>query len=353
MPTSLHDLTPEELVTLAGDLGEPAFRGRQLARGLFARGVGSMAELTDLPAGLRDRLAEAPGFCGVEVAEHQADADGTHKYLLSLSDGAKVEAVAIPRPGGKRTFCLSSQVGCRMACVFCATGRMGLLRNLEAGEIVAQVLFLRRHHPTTSNPNLVFMGMGEPLDNFDALSRALTILTHPDGVGLSARRITVSTSGLVEGIRRLQALERPFGLAVSLTTADPAEREALMPIAGRTPLEELLDVAAAYGRSNRRKVTLECALIAGQNDDEWHARHLLSLARRGPFKVNLIPLNPIEDFGGGRPDANAVSRFADILWQGGVVCTVRDSAGREIDGACGQLLHRQRRRDFTDPDEED
>jgi len=347
MPTSLHGLTPEELVALAGEMGEPAFRGRQLARGLYVRGASSLDELTDLPAALRERLGVSPGFCGVQVAEHQADADGTHKYLLGLADGARVEAVAIPRPGGKRTFCLSSQVGCRMACVFCATGRMGLLRQLEPGEIVGQVLFLRRQHPTATHPNLVFMGMGEPLAN------ALTILTHPDGVGLSARRITVSTSGLVEGIRRLRDLGRPFGLAVSLTTADPDERTALMPIAGRTPLEELLEEAAAYGRATHRKVTLECALIAGRNDRESHARHLLALARRGPFKVNLIPLNPIEDFGGGRPEASTVARFADVLWQGGVVCTVRDSAGRDIDGACGQLLHRQRRRDFGSSDDEE
>ena len=233
-----------------------------------------------------------------------------------------------------------------MACVFCATGRMGLIRHLTAGEIVAQVLELRRRHPSRANPNLVFMGMGEPLDNFDEVSRALMILTHPEGVGLSARRITVSTSGLVEGIERLRALDRPYGLAVSLTTGNEAARAELMPIAGRVSMDELLATAAAYGHATRRMVTLECALIAGENDGVEDAERLLRLARRGPFKVNVIPLNPIERYDGRRPGAATVNAFVDVLWQGGVVATVRDSAGREVEAACGQLLYRQRRRDL-------
>jgi len=336
---------------LAHELGLPGYRGRQLAHGLYALGASSLDEMTDLPRSLREQLASDPGFCSVQTVDHQNDQAGTHKYLLAFADGAKVEAVAIPRGEEQRTFCISSQVGCRMACVFCATGRMGLLRQLSPGEIVAQVLFLRRHHPTKGNPNIVFMGMGEPMDNFDALSQALAILTHPEAVGLSARRITVSTSGLVDGIRRLRELGRPYGLAVSLTTADEEERKELMPLAAKTSIDDLLQEAAAYGRLMNRKVTLECALIAGRNDHPAHARRLLGLARRGPFKVNLIPLNPIDAYGGSRPGTDAVSAFADILWQGGVVCTVRDSAGRDIGGACGQLLHRQRRRDFDVDDE--
>ena len=171
----------------------------------------------------------------------------------------------------------------------------------------------------------------------------MRILTDPRAVGLSARRITVSTSGLVEGIEALATLDRPIGLALSLTSPDPTARRALMPVAGRTDLEELLSVAAEYGRRFRRRVTLECAIIAGQNDDEDTTRGLLECARRGPFKVNLIPLNPIDAYGGGRPPIARVHAMAESLWREGIVCTVRDSQGREVGGACGQLVHRRRR----------
>ena len=341
---TLLDLSPDELQTLMQEWGQPSYRGQQIASGLYQRGVASVEELTDLPKALRHRLQEELGLVQLDESTATPSADGTTKYLFSLADGALVEAVAIARPDDQWTYCISSQVGCRMACVFCATGKMGLVRQLSAGEIVAQVLELRRRHSATQNPRLVFMGMGEPLDNFEALARALRILTHADAVGLSARRITVSTSGLVEGIQRLERLGRPYGLAVSLTTGDAADRRRLMPVAGQTSMDDLLAAAASYGRSTNRKVTLECALIAGQNDTLDHARRLLALARRGPFKVNLIPLNPIDDFGGDRPERAAVDAFASVLWQGGIVATVRDSAGREVQAACGQLVHRQRKK---------
>ena len=221
---------------------------------------------------------------------------------------------------------------------------MGIVRQLEAGEIVGQVLALRRLFPETTLPNLVFMGMGEPLDNVDELLAALDVLLDADALGLSARRVTVSTSGLVEGIERLAAWGRPVGLAVSLTTGDEDERRELMPVAGQIPLDELLRVAGDYGRRARRKVTLECAIIAGRNDSIDHARRLLDLARRGPFKVNLIPLNPIDDFAGARPDFSRLDAMVDVLWRGGVVATVRDSQGREVEAACGQLVRKQERR---------
>lgn len=341
---TLHDRRPSELEGLVEELGQPRYRGRQLARGLFVRGVDTLDELSDLPKSLRVELATRYGLTVLRPVEQQASGDGTTKYLLELGDQRRIEAVSIPRSDGQFTFCISSQVGCRMACVFCATGRMGLVRQLGPGEIVRQVLELRRRHPGRGNPNLVFMGMGEPLDNFEALAIALDILTDPRGLGLSARRITVSTSGLVPGIRRLQMLGRPYGLAVSLTSGDPDRRRRLMPLAGRTPIEELLEAAADYGRATRRKVTLECALIRGENDSLEDARQLLRWTQRGPFKVNLIPLNTIERYPGERPDETTVTAFADVLWQGGVIATVRDSAGREVGAACGQLLHRQRRR---------
>jgi len=346
MPSSLHDLTPEAIRRLMADWGEPSYRASQLAEGLYARGVTSLDEVTNLPKNLRGRLAGEFAFTQAAAASEKRDDDGTTKYLLAFADGAQVEAVYLPREGDRQTFCISSQVGCRLACVFCATGRMGLIRSLSPGEIVAQVLELRRRHPSKRNPNLVFMGMGEPLDNRAAVREALDILCDPDGVGLSARRITVSTAGLIEGIAEMTQWGRPYGLAVSLTTGIESERRELMPIAARAPMDELLRTAAEYGRHTKRKVTLECAIIAGKNDTLEHARQLLRLARRGPFKINLIPLNPIDRFDGQRPTRERLRPFVDLLWQGGIVTTVRDSQGRSVDAACGQLLRRQRRADL-------
>lgn len=346
---SLTGRTPAQLIELVERLGQPAYRGRQLARWIFERAIDDLDQATDLPRGLRSELGENWGLVRLTETERRISEDGTTKFLFELEDGARIESVAMPRPTGRTTYCLSSQVGCRMACTFCATGRMGIVRQLESAEIVGQVLALRRRFPETTHPNLVFMGMGEPMDNLDALLPALEILLDPDGLGLSARRITVSTVGLVDGIERLMKWGRPVGLAVSLTTADPEERAELMPVAGRVPIGRLLSVAADYGRRVRRKVTLECAIIAGRNDTEEHARRLLALARSGPFKVNLIPLNPITDFDGERPDRERIDRMADVLWQGGVVATVRDSQGREVDAACGQLVRRQARRQDRAP----
>ena len=341
---ALTGKSPAELTALVTGLGHPAYRGRQLAAWLYERGVESLESATDLPRALRDQLETGWGLVHMVPVQNQRSEDGTTKILFELEDGAHIEAVAMPRPTGRTTYCLSSQVGCRMACTFCATGRMGMVRQLETSEIVGQVLALRRLFPETTHPNLVFMGMGEPMDNLDAVLAALEILLDPAGLGLSARRVTVSTSGLVEGIERLRAWGRPVGLAVSLTTGDARERAELMPVAGRVPLAELLAIAADYGRAVRRKVTLECAIIAGRNDTEEHARRLVALARTGPFKVNLIPLNPIDEFEGERPSRDRLDRMADILWQASIVATVRDSQGREVDAACGQLVRRQPRR---------
>ncbi|HKK70531.1 MAG TPA: 23S rRNA (adenine(2503)-C(2))-methyltransferase RlmN [Candidatus Krumholzibacteria bacterium] len=341
---TLVGMSPRELQELAVAHGQPRYRGRQLAQWIYGRRIASLRDATNLPRALREELDAAYGLPRLEPVERSVSPDGTAKLLFELHDGARIESVAMPRPTGRTTYCLSSQVGCRMACVFCATGRMGIVRQLSPGEIVGQVLALQRLFPESTHPNLVFMGMGEPLDNLDALLPALEILMDPEAIGLSARRITVSTSGLVDGIRRLSDWGRPVGLAVSLTTGDPEERERLMPVAGRVPLDELLAVAADHGRRVKRKVTLECAIIAGRNDTVDEAERLLSLARTGPFKVNLIPLNPIHDFEGGRPDLSSIDAMADVLWRGGVVATVRDSQGREVDAACGQLVRRQERR---------
>jgi 23S rRNA (adenine2503-C2)-methyltransferase len=337
-------MLPAEIESLAAELGLPRYRSRQILHGLYQRRVSSIREMTDLPAAMRDGLEQEHGLPPFVVRDRSDDETGTAKYLFELEDGALIESVAMPRPNGRSTWCISSQVGCRMACTFCATGRMGMIRQLDTSEIVGQVLELWRRHEDATHPNLVFMGMGEPLDNLDALLPALEILTSPECLGLSARRITVSTSGLVDGIGALARHGSGVGLAVSLTTGDEAERRQLMPVAGQVPMDELLDAAANYGRRFRRKVTLECAIIAGVNDTPDHARRLLALARKGPFKVNLIPLNPIDAYEGGRPDLERLDRMVDVLWGNGVVTTVRDSLGRSVDAACGQLVKQQQRR---------
>jgi 23S rRNA (adenine2503-C2)-methyltransferase len=343
MTPCLHDLSPEELEDLLVVMGEPPYRGRQLAHGLYQRRVRSIEELSDLPLQLRMRLASEHGLTQLRQVGQSPAGDGTVKHLFELWDRQRIESVSIEMEKGRRTFCLSTQLGCRMACVFCATARMGLRRQLSPGEIVAQVLALGRMHPTSRQPNLVFMGMGEPLDNFDNLQSALRILSHRKGLDIGARHITISTSGPLEGMRRLQELERPYGLALSLTTASPAGRRRLMPVAGSEATQEIVALAAEHGRRTARRVTLECVLIAGENDGQEDARALANLARRGPFKVNLIPLNEIEGFSGKRPSPERVKEFADRLWSAGIVCTVRDSAGREVAAACGQLVQRRNR----------
>jgi len=342
-------MRPAELTQLAAELGLPAYRGRQIAHAIYQRRISSIADITDLPASLRAQLDREYGLPRFTVQEESAAADGTTKYLFELGDGALIESVAMPRPNGRSTWCISSQVGCRMACSFCATGRMGMIRQLSTSEIVGQVLELWRRHPEPTHPNLVFMGMGEPLDNLDALLPALDILTDEVGIGLSARRITISTSGLVDGITALSGHGLGVGLAVSLTSAIEEDRRELMPVAGQIPIRELLRTAADYGRRFRRKVTLECAIIADQNDDLDHARRLLELARTGPFKINLIPLNPIEGYEGGRPETARLDAMVELLWGAGIVTTVRDSQGRTVDAACGQLVEKQERRSGQTP----
>ena len=348
-PRHLSDLRPAELVQLAVELGLPAYRGRQIAHAIYQRRVASIAQITDLPSALRARLDSEFGLPRFGMKERSVAEDSTTKYLFELHDGALIESVAMPRPNGRSTWCISSQVGCRMACTFCATGRMGMIRQLSTSEIVGQVLELWRRHPEPTHPNLVFMGMGEPLDNLEALLPALDILTDESGVGLSARRITISTSGLVEGISALSSHGSGAGLAVSLTSAIEKDRRQLMPVAGQVPIKELLASAADYGRMFRRKVTLECTIIADQNDDREHALRLLDLARSGPFKINLIPLNPIEGFQGVRPPSARLDAMVDLLWGAGIVTTVRDSQGRTVDAACGQLVEKQERRDGPSP----
>mgnify|MGYP001093616547 FL=1 len=343
----LRDVLPEALAPLLVQLGEPAWRGRQLSAWLHRSRALQWEAMTDLPRALRLRLADAYDLQGLKALERRISTDGTRKHLFELRDGATIESVIIPMEG-HFTFCLSSQVGCAMACRFCATARGGLARGLSMGEILEQVVHLERDlaadPPTTRGQragNLVFMGMGEPLDNWEGLAGSIATLTAAAGGGISHRRITISTSGPREGLRRLMRLPQSVGLTLSVNAASPELRRRLMPIPGRTPLPVLLRFGERWARRIHRKTTLGYVLIAGVNDDLAEARLLARLAAGRPFKVNLIPLNRFDDDGLAPPGVDRVLAFQQVLLQSGVQTFIRASGGQDIDAACGQLRRRR------------
>lgn len=348
----------------------PAYRGDQVFDWIHGRGVAEPSAMTNLPLQLRREL-EADGLSPpAEVSREHRSSDGSRKLLVGLGDGSQVETVLLPvrshgddadaaaledddeprndsEPQGdvaatshRVTQCISTQVGCAMGCVFCASGIAGLKRHMTAAEIVSQV-WLARHalEPGESLRNIVFMGMGEPLHNFDATTRSIRILTHPRGFGLAARRITVSTSGLVPEIRRFgEEFGGKVGLAISLHQADNAKRSKLMPINARYPVRQLMDAIRRYPLDRRRKVTIEYTLVAGQNDGEDDARRLAKLLAGMPVKVNLIPMNPIEHSSLGPPEGPRVGEFQALLSRAGLLCFVRRRRGDDVSAACGQLV---------------
>jgi 23S rRNA (adenine2503-C2)-methyltransferase len=374
--------TPEEWVEALKGLGGRAFHARQVFRWLQVRSVFDVRHMTDLPASLREKLAPLEMEKTLEVADERRAADDTRKLLVRMRDGATVETVLIPgvtgpkghlpspvasdtaafgameegdedeieddgptgegggaMPATRVTQCISTQVGCAQGCVFCASGVAGLKRNLGADEIVAQVLTGRsRLDEGERLTNVVYMGMGEPLANYEATARSLRILTHPDGIALSSRRVTVSTSGLVPEIARLgQDFAGKVGLAISLHAADDATRTRLMPINKKYPLAVLMDALRAYPLPPRRRITIEYTLVAGKNDTSLEARKLVKLLRGLPVKVNLIPMNPIEASTLGPPQMSGVLAFQRILCDAGYSCFIRRRRGDDVAAACGQL----------------
>ncbi len=328
-------MTGGELTEEIAALGEPAYRAAQVAGWVWRRHVTDFASMTNLPARLREALAGR--LCGLSGAVERADrtADGTDKLLLRLVDGEAVECVAIPT-ARRLTACVSTQVGCAMNCVFCATGLDGLVRNLTAGEIVEQVFHLQAHaqRPVT---NVVFMGMGEPLANYDAAVSAVRAMVDPDRLDLSARHVTVSTVGLPAAIRRLAAEDLPITLAISLHAPDDALRARLMPAAARAPLADVLDAAAAFYNSRHREVTLEYTLLAGENDSLACADALARIAGRLRCNVNVIPYNPVPALPYRRPSPSACKAFLQRLRAAGVNANLRRPRGVGASAACGQL----------------
>lgn len=364
---NLLDLNPDQLTQLVDQLGHPPYRARQIWRQLYQRGQLDPRAMTDLPASLRDDLA-ARATPPPEPLDLQTSADdSTTKALLPLHDGEMIETVLIrhhphehssPRP--RRTVCLSSQAGCAMGCVFCATGAQGYRRQLSVGEILLQAILARQwaqhdHAPDGDRADglthVVFMGMGEPLANYDAVSAALSRLSDPDGFALSPRRITVSTVGIPANMRRLAADHPQVNLAVSLHTPDPDQRRDLVPVPGAS-VDDIVDAARHHSDTTGRRVTFEYVLLAGVNDSRPHANRLADRLRGIRAQVNLIPLNPSPGIFGKRPPRRTVLGFQQTLQERGIPANVRVEKGRDIAAACGQLRGNRLRADQAQPNRE-
>ncbi|MGH7670522.1 MAG: 23S rRNA (adenine(2503)-C(2))-methyltransferase RlmN [Gemmatimonadaceae bacterium] len=333
---NLLDLTPaqalERLTTFAAAEGLPAYRARQIVRHLWVAPAPDFASMSDLPASLRERLASQFTLPRLQIAARETSTDGTEKFLFRLGDGEAIETVAIP-DGNRVTLCISSQAGCALQCAFCATGAMGFARNLTAHEIAGQVREMRLLDPAIPVTNVVFMGMGEPLMNWKAVDSTLTILNDPNGLGIGARHITVSTVGVLPGIVALGKRPEQFRLALSIHAPSDSLRRELMPINTKYPLADVIGAAKVFDR----RVTFEYVMLGGVNDGEEHALNLAALARDCRAFVNLIPLHP----GGARgftPSSRVrIAAFARELRAQGVEVAVRKSRGMDIAAACGQL----------------
>lgn len=336
VPATILDLTPDQARTRVDEvvraLGLPGYRARQLLPRLWQRPIGSWQEATDLPVTLRDSLQQDIPLPRLELATEQLSADGTRKFLWRLEDGELIESVLIPS-GSRRTLCISSQAGCALGCVFCATGTMGYRRNLSVFEIAGQAREIALRHPELTPTNVVFMGMGEPLLNWPGVDGALTLLNHPEAMGIGARHITVSTVGIIPGMAELARRPEQFRLAISLHAARSDRRLSIMPIQKKYGLDEVLKAAAAF----TKRITFEYVLIAGKNDSDLDADALAKLANRTGALVNLLPLHP-----GGAPGLtptppDRIRKFAARLQNQGVEAVVRRSRGLDISAACGQL----------------
>jgi len=352
---------PEEWQAALTALGERPFRAKQLFRWLHQRAEFDPDKMSDLSVPFRTRLREAGVAEPFRVETVHESKDGTRKLVLIANDGARVESVIIPMTDlsdadagaapsddeddeplaakSRVTLCISTQYGCAMGCVFCASGQAGLVRGLRASEIVSQVYLAKRYlRPDEQLSNLVYMGMGEPLHHYEQTARSMRLLTHPDGLGMSPRRITVSTVGLIPGIERLgRDFAGKIGLAVSVHAPNDETRDKIIPMNRRYPVAELMRALRAYPLPKRRRITIEYTLIDGVNDASSHARELASILRGIPSKINLIPMNPITASELRAPKAEAVRQFQDILANAGYSCFVRTRRGDEVSAACGQL----------------
>lgn len=337
----MKSMSKEELGRCMAELGEPAFRAKQLFSWIHQKKVSDLEDMTNLPKSLREKLKEGSRITRLKQETVQiSKLDGTRKYLFSLSDGNCIESVLMRYRYGN-SVCISSQVGCGMGCRFCASTIDGLERNLSAGEMLDQIDRIQEETGERVS-HVVVMGSGEPLDNYDNLLRFLKILSDPDGSNISQRNVTVSTCGIVPGILRLAEERLQITLALSLHAAEDETRKKLMPIAARYSIREVLDACSVYFEKTGRRVSYEYSLVSGVNDTEDEARRLIRLLRNRKGHVNLIPVNPVVERGWKESAPAAVLRFKNCLEKNGINVTIRREMGRDIDGACGQLRRRHR-----------
>lgn len=340
---ALADIASFDIHALGGilaDLGQPAFRRKQLVAWLYGRLAPSFEVMSDLPTSLRADLAQRYTLAHPEPVEVLHASDGTRKYLWRFADGVMVESVGIPA-GDRLTVCYSTQAGCAMGCRFCATGRGGFVRDLLPGEMVWQVALVAADFGIRAS-NAVAMGQGEPFNNYDATLGALRIMNAQEGPAIGARHLTISTCGVIPGIERLAREPEQFTLAVSLHSAVQATRDRLMPGVRRWPLGALQSTLIDYTQRTGRRPTLEFALIAGENDTPAEVAALVAFARGWMCHVNLIPVNPVAGTGAGRPADTRVAEVEATLTAAGVETTIRTERGTDIDAACGQLTQKHR-----------
>ena len=341
---NLLGFSPQKLIAFFEELGEKRFRATQVLKWIHQYGASSFDEMTNISKALRAKLAEVAEIREPEIVLEKFSQDGTRKWVIRMDGGSAIEMVLIP-DGDRRTLCVSSQVGCSLDCSFCSTGKQGFNRNLSTAEIIGQLrVAIRSYGPFDPSgdrrvSNVVFMGMGEPLMNFEPVADAIEMMMDDNCYGLSKRRVTVSTSGVVPAIDRLAEIS-DVSLAISLHAPNDALRDELVPINRRYPIKELFDACNRYlsHLNDKRVITVEYTLIAGVNDQTQQAKELAKLLRKLPCKLNLIPFNPFPNSGYDRPSDDAIANFKQILVNNGILTTVRRTRGDDVDAACGQLV---------------
>jgi 23S rRNA (adenine2503-C2)-methyltransferase len=341
---NIRDLSLDELKSLFVDMGQQAFRAKQVYEWLWNKNAHSFEEMSSLSKELRAQLEEHFTIDGIKVVDEQVSTDKTVKSAFKIEEGKIVEGVLIPTTS-RMTACISSQVGCSLACEFCATGKLKLLRNLSAGEIVDQVAYLKNKAEDKYNvplSNIVYMGMGEPLLNYKNMLRSIEIITSKEGLGMSPRRITVSTAGIAKMIKKLGDDEVKFNLALSLHAANDEKRSKIMEINDSNNLETLAEALAYFYEKTGTRVTFEYIIFKDFNDSIEDARELVAFSRCVPCKINIIEYNPIDDGVFQRADAKKTDEFAAYLESKGLVVNVRRSRGKDIDAACGQLANKNK-----------
>jgi len=338
MKTDLAGLELRELEDFVVSLGLKPFHAKQIYQWIWKRGVTEFSSMTNLSLELRTSLAEAATVSLPRVIHHDISADGTQKFALQLADGKQIESVFIPDTP-KQTFCISTQVGCAMGCAFCLTGKMGLIRHLTAAEITGQVRILARSTELLDKPfNIVLMGMGEPLHNYDETMKALRMLNQKEGFNMHPKRVTLSTVGLVPMMDKLAQEDLMPNLAVSLHAATEEQRRAIVPPTKKYSLQDIIDACKRFPLSKRRRIMFEYVMLAGVNDADEDARKLVKVLAGVKAKVNLLPLNAAAGIPFERPSDERINAFAKILADRGLMVSVRKSRGRDIRAACGQLI---------------